>query len=353
MIIFTGGGSGGHVVPALTLIEELNARGGWEVLYVGSRKGIERDWTEKLNISYCAVSTGKLRRYWSWENILDIYRLFLGIVQSIFLLARFDRRRTLIFSTGGFVSLPVMVAAWLGRKKIYLHEQTSRAGLANRIGAFLADRVFVTFESSRAFFPLQKVSVSGYPLRPECFDQKIRHTLFAERDLSQIERPILFVTGGGNGSRLLNEKVREALPRLMEKYFVVHQVGKAFENEYAPLRSEHYLPVGLVREGMLDLYKMAAVVLSRAGAGVVCELMALGKRSIFVPLAMAQKNEQHHNALEAKKLLDSWVIDEKDFARRDLGELLEAFEGPEGPKGGPKRVNGLEFLLNEVEKSIK
>ena len=355
-IIFTGGGSGGHVVPALSLIEELRVRGGWEILYIGSKDGIERNWVEKRGIPYHSISTGKLRRYWSWENFKDIVRLIVGVGQAMLLLRRFDRKRTLIFSTGGFVSIPTILAAWPGRKKIYLHEQTSQAGLANRIGAIFADRVFVTFESSRFFFPCQKVCVSGYPLRRECFDQEVRRTLFSGVDLAEVGRPILFVTGGGNGSRLLNEKVREALSRLTQNYFVVHQVGSLFEKEYHPLGNENYLPLGLVHEGMPDLYKMAQVVLSRAGAGVVCELMALGKRSIFVPLAMAQKNEQYHNALEARKLLDSWVVEEKDFIRRDLGELLGAFEAAEvraGEVGGPRMGGGVKFLVDEVEKSIQ
>ena len=353
VIIFTGGGSGGHVVPALTLIEELRRKGEWQILYVGSKKGIERNWARKLEIDYHFVSTGKLRRYWSYENVLDIFRLLWGVVQSLALLWRFDRRRTLVFSMGGFVSLPVIVAAWLQKKKIYLHEQTSCAGLANRMGALLADRVFVTFESSKKFFPSQKVVVSGYPLRRECFDQKVRSTIFGGIDLKEVNRPILFITGGGNGSRLLNEKVQESLPQLTEKYFVLHQVGQSFEKEYRELQSENYLPTGLVEEGILDLYKMAKVVLSRAGAGVVCELIALGKKSIFVPLAMAQKNEQYHNAQEARQKLGSWVVEEKDFLQRDLVALLGKFEAEEGQERGQGQENGLEFLANEVEKSME
>ena len=356
VIVFTGGGSGGHVVPALTLIEELGARGGWDIRYVGSKKGVERDWVEKRGTPYHGVSTGKLRRYWSWENVADVFRLTVGVIQALLFLRHFSRRRILVFSTGGFVSLPVVLAAWLGRKKIYLHEQTSRAGLANRIGGLFADRVFVTFESSREFFPRHKVSVSGYPLHREFLDHKVRRTLFSEVDLSRVGRPVLLVTGGGNGSRLLNEKVREALPELVKRYFVVHQVGGAFENDYRSLKNEHYLSMGLVEEGMSDLYKMASVVLSRAGAGVVCELMALGKRSIFVPLAIAQKNEQFHNAREARRRLGSWLVEEEEFCRRDLGELLDAFraeDGLDGGMGGFSQGGGVEFLADELEKEIE
>ena len=355
-IVFTGGGSGGHVVPALTLIEELQKRGDWSISYIGSEKGIEREWVEKQGVLYHPISTGKLRRYWSRENFVDIFRVFWGVVQAWFLLKRpAAGAKTLVFSTGGFVAVPVILSAWLRRHHIFIHEQTSRAGLANRIGALFAESIFVTFESSCALFPRHKVFHSGYPLRQECFDTTIRRTQFGERDISQVQRPILFVTGGGNGSRLLNEKVKDSLPVLTEKYFVVHQVGKAFIDEYHSLKSEHYLPLALIEEGMIDLYKMAAVVLSRAGAGVVCELMAMGKRSIFVPLAIAQKNEQYHNALEAKRILDSWVMEEKDFRHRDLRRLLDTFldEASEGmTKIKKPPVEGTSLLLSEIEKSL-
>ena len=353
-IIFTGGGSGGHVVPALSLIEGLRERGYRDIHYIGSQRGIEREWVEQQGIPYHPVSTGKLRRYWSVENLLDMARLFRGFLQAFIVLAGFKRRGTLLFSTGGFVAVPAILAAWLGRKKIYLHEQTSRAGLANRIGAVFADRIFVTFESSKKFFPAKKVCVSGYPLREECHDDKIGSRVFGGIDLSTVEQPILLVTGGGNGSRLINEKVRDSLDGLLEKYFVVHQVGAPFEEEYRRHARKGYLPVGLVKEGMVDLYKMAHIVLSRAGAGTVCELMALGKRSIFIPLAIAQKNEQYHNAREAGERLGSLVVEEKDFMGRGLAALLESFEREPLPsrQKKPGDVGGRDFLLDEVEKSL-
>ena len=352
IVIFTGGGSGGHVVPALSLIEELQGRGDWEIRYIGSKRGVERQWVEGRGIPYHPVATGKLRRYWSVENMVDIFRLLGGFLQAFIFLSGFRRRETLLFSTGGFVAVPAILAAWLGRKKIYLHEQTSQAGLANRIGAVFADRIFVTFESSKKFFPAQRVCVSGYPLRRECFDLHVRSRVFCGVDLSQVNKPVLLVTGGGNGSRLINEKVRESLELLVSKYFVVHQVGIPFEEEYRGLAREGYLPMGLVEENMIDLYKMAHIVLSRAGAGTVCELMALGKRSIFVPLAIAQKSEQYHNAQEARERLGSWVVEEKDFVGRDLVALLESFEGEEGRKAECASIGGRDFLLDQIEKSL-
>ncbi|MEI8347016.1 MAG: glycosyltransferase, partial [Pseudomonadota bacterium] len=128
-IIFTGGGSGGHVMPAITLIQELKKDSSNHLFYIGG-KGIEKELIDPLKIPYRTISTGKLRRYFSWENILDFFRIIQGAFQAVNILVRFDRKNTLIFSTGGFVAVPVVLAAWFTRKKIFIHEQTGRVGLA-------------------------------------------------------------------------------------------------------------------------------------------------------------------------------------------------------------------------------
>ncbi|MFT5459647.1 MAG: UDP-N-acetylglucosamine--N-acetylmuramyl-(pentapeptide) pyrophosphoryl-undecaprenol N-acetylglucosamine transferase, partial [Myxococcota bacterium] len=222
-IVFAGGGSGGHVIPALTLIDELRRRGGFDIAYIGSHTGIERELAASRDVPYTAISTGKLRRYLSVENLVDVFRVALGTLQA---LAWFIRRpRGLVFSTGGFVSVPVVVAARLTGQTVFLHEQTSRAGLANRLASKFAHVVFVSFDASRALFPPSKTELSGYPLRPECFVAGSGPTVVAGRDLGDIEGPVLFLTGGGNGSKLLNEWLRDHLPALQERFFVVHQVG--------------------------------------------------------------------------------------------------------------------------------
>tara|TARA_R110000868_G_scaffold103710_2_gene285416 strand:+ start:4908 stop:5954 length:1047 start_codon:yes stop_codon:yes gene_type:complete len=319
-IVFSGGGSGGHVVPALTLIKELSQHG-ISVSYIGSQNGIERKLVGEYHLPYYPIATGKLRRYFSLQNFIDPLKIIWGFLQALCLLLPLKRKTTLVFSTGGFVSVPVVAAARLLGFKVFIHEQTSRVGLANRIAGKLAHKVFISFESSKQFFPRSKVVLSGYPVRSECFVPNLTHTFVSGIDLQKIDRPIMFITGGGNGSLLLNQAVKDELTELTTKYFVIHQVGSNFIQEYKKLESENYKPVAFIGEGMIDLFKKADLVLSRAGAGTVCELIALGKASVFIPLKIAQFNEQWHNAMEAKDKLGSLVISEDDFKSIKLNSL--------------------------------
>jgi UDP-N-acetylglucosamine--N-acetylmuramyl-(pentapeptide) pyrophosphoryl-undecaprenol N-acetylglucosamine transferase len=317
-IVFTGGGSGGHVMPALTLIDELQRRGGFDIAYVGSHTGIEREVVTRRGLPYTPIATGKLRRYLSVENLTDIGRVAWGTLQAF---AWFLRRpRGLVFSTGGFVSVPVVVAGRLTGQTVFVHEQTSRAGLANRLAAKFAHAVFVSFEASVPLFPAGKTEMTGYPLRAACFAPLEGPVTVAGRDLGEVDAPVLFVTGGGNGSKLLNEWIRDHLDALQEHFFVVHQVGKAFAEEYVALDGDRYVSTAFV-DDMIGVLRTADVVVSRAGAGTVQELMALGKRSLFVPLAIAQKNEQYHNAMEAHERLGSVVVTEDQLAATDLVDV--------------------------------
>ena len=333
------------MVPAITLINEL--KGKHEIHYVGGRKGIERELISNLHIAYHPIFTGKLRRYFSWENLLDLFRFVLGIIQAFFLLLRFKRHDCLIFSTGGFVTVPVVIGGRLTGKKIFIHEQTTRVGLANRICSRFADKIFVSFEESLKFFPKGKTFFSGYPLRDECYQQDINGEVEIDGyRLTEVDRPILFITGGGNGAQLINELVEKHLALLKEKYFIVHQVGSLFIEKYAPLRDENYHPVAFVASGMIDLFKLANVVISRAGAGTVCELLALGKRTIFIPLKIAQKNEQYHNAMVAHDKLGSVVLAEEQLISCDLMELVSSFDEVAHRISAMK--NGKEFLIGQI-----
>ncbi len=346
-IIFTGGGSGGHVMPALTLINELK-NGSFQIKYIGGYQSIERDLVRPYNIEYFPVHNGKLRRYLSIENLKDIFKVFIGLIQSFIILNKFQSKNTLVFSTGGFVSIPVVIAAWFQRKKIYIHEQTSRVGLANKIASQFATKVFISFEESKAYFPKDKTFYSGYPLRADCFSNDNKDVVINGISLLTIQKPILFITGGGNGSMLLNELIKRNLETLVEKYFIVHQVGKAFEEEYKKLNSQHYQSLPFIGPEMIDLFKLATITLSRAGAGTVCELIAIGKKSIFVPLKIAQKNEQFHNAMEAKNKLNSIVIEEKDLTDECFLKALSEFTYPNS-RQKIQETNGIDYLIKEIK----
>ena len=347
-LIFTGGGSGGHVMPALTILKKINSENEYDVHYIGGINSIERELVVNYQLTYHPIHTGKLRRYISVENFKDTLNVFIGLIDSFKILWKFKRKKTLVFSTGGFVSVPVVIAAKLQRKKVFIHEQTSRVGLANKICSIFADKVFISFEDSFKYFDENKTYFSGYPLREECYSETINPVVINGRNLNDLDKPILFVTGGGNGAQLINKLIIKNLDVLTSRYVIVHQVGKAFISEYSVYQNPNYLPVAFVGLEMIDLFKLATATVSRSGAGTVCELIAVGKKSIYIPLKIAQKNEQFFNAFEAFKKLGSIIIEENELT--DESFLLALHQiGVKNPMQKIQKQNGLDYLVREIK----
>lgn len=346
-IIFTGGGSGGHVMPGLTIIKKLNVKKEFDIHYIGGIASIERELVRDYELTYHPIHTGKLRRYLSLENLKDISRVFLGLIDSFKVLWKFKRKDTLIFSTGGFVCVPVVIAAKLQGKKVFIHEQTSRVGLANKICSIFADKVFISFEDSFKYFDKNKTFFSGYPLREECYSDTINPVVINGRLINNSEKPILFVTGGGNGAQLINKLIQRNFDILTSRYLVIHQIGKAFMNESSQFAHPDYIPLAFVGPEIIDLFKLATVTVSRSGAGTVCELIAVGKKSIYIPLKIAQKNEQYFNAVEANKKLGSIVLEEKDLTDETFLIALHKI-GLNNPMNKVQKQNGLDFLIGEI-----
>ena len=350
-LIFTGGGSGGHVMPALTVLKKVNAKKEFDVHYIGGINSIERELVAGYELTYHPIRTGKLRRYLSVENIKDIFKVFIGLIDAFKILWCFKRKDTLVFSTGGFVCVPVVIAAKLQGKKVFIHEQTSRVGLANKICSVFANKIFISFEDSFKYFNENKTFFSGYPLREECYSDTINPVVINGRLLNDITKPILFVTGGGNGAQLINKLIHRNLDVLTARYVIVHQVGKNFIKEYTNDKHPDYLPIGFIGPEMIDLFKLATVTVSRSGAGTVCELIAVGKKSIYIPLKIAQKNEQFFNALEAYKKLGSIIIEEKELT--DEVFLLALHQiGIFNPMKKIQKQNGLDYLAREIQRSL-
>lgn len=348
-IIFTGGGSGGHVMPTVTLLHDIKDK--YSIGYIGG-KGIEKELIGSLELPFHTITTGKLRRYISVENFIDMFKVMKGVLDAFFILLRKSNRKTLIFSTGGFVTVPVVLAAWILGRRIYVHEQTTQVGLANKIASKFASKVFVSFEDSLKFFPKEKTEVSGYPLRTSLFNTDKKVIDYDGFKIDENTKPLLFVTGGGNGSKLVNDLIKDNLKELEKHFFIIHQVGKAFVEEYKGLKSARYYPVAFIGSEMTDLYKWADVIISRAGAGTVCELMALNKRSIFIPLKIAQKNEQFHNAKEAETKIGSMVITEDEIGQVNLLEVLEKFKNQPDKDLVTKTKNGKDILLEQISKAV-
>jgi len=344
-IIFTGGGSGGHVIPAMTLISRL--KNNHDIYYVGSRNGIEKELALKKNIDYTSITTGKLRRYLSFENLFDFFKVLIGTLEAFLFLWQFKKNETVIVATGGFVIVPVVIAAFLQRKKIIIHEQTSRVGLANKIAGLVANKVLVTFKDSLRFFPAHKVVHAGYPLREEIFQESEG---LSDALKPNEGRPLLFITGGGNGSYLLNTVVEEVRSKLLKDFFIVHQVGKNHFEAFRNYETNHYRVFSFVGHEMIDLMKEASVIISRSGAGTVVELMALGKPSIFIPLKIAQKNEQYHNAKQAEKILGSIVLEEKDLSGESLLDAVNSVQSI--PLGVKATHNPTDIIIRHILENV-
>lgn len=345
-IIFCGGGSGGHVIPAVTIIRAIKEKDPECTIFaLGSEYGIEAELFLAEKVNFKNISTGKLRRYLSFQNIIDIFKVMLGIFQSFIFLFKFKGKDSLVFSTGGFVSVPVVVAAFFQGKRIYIHEQTSRVGLANKICSIFADKILITFESSKDLFPKDKTKLLGYPLRKEILSTPPLLKV-GDINLEKVKKPILFITGGGNGSLLLNEALLNIKDKLEEDFFIIHQSGKKFVEKLRSLESESYKVFDFIGEEMVSLLAYSDVVISRAGAGTVVELMALGRPSIFIPLKIAQKNEQFWNAKEAEKRLGSIVIEEdqlsSDILIKSIREIQNCSKGPS------LSTNPTEAIIEEI-----
>jgi UDP-N-acetylglucosamine--N-acetylmuramyl-(pentapeptide) pyrophosphoryl-undecaprenol N-acetylglucosamine transferase len=351
-LIFTGGGSGGHVMPALTIIKKINQNKLFDVHYIGGIQSIERHLAKDYDLTYHPIHTGKLRRYLSIENAKDIFKIILGFIESIFILLHFSKNNTLIFSTGGFVSVPVVLAAKFLGIKVFIHEQTSRAGLANKICSIVSNKVFVSFEDSIKYFPPHKTFYSGYPVREECNSRQIGEIIINGTDLRQLKKPILFVTGGGNGSFLLNQLIKNNFDNIVDEFVIVHQVGQNFIEEYSKIRHPDYFPVAFIGKEMIDLFKLATCTISRSGAGTVSELMAMGKKSILVPLKIAQKNEQYFNALEAKNKLGSIIILEDELNNSVLLKAIHEI-GKNDKLEHTQDRKSLDFIVQEIQESFE
>jgi len=302
-VVIAGGGTGGHTSPGLAVATLLLQRS-YSCVWIGSRSGIEAQRVPESGIPYVAISTGKLRRYWAWKNVTDLLVNVpsgaLGAVRALR-----ELRPRVVFGTGGFVALPVVLAAALLRIPIVLHEQTAVPGLANRIGARFASRIAVTFPGSADAFPSALVTVTGNPLRPELRTGS-RSSAIARFQLDPA-LPLVYVTGGALGAQRINRVVGDAIIPLLEHAQVIHQCGENaatgdrlwLEGRRAalpPALARRYTVVPYVGAELAEIYATAALVVARAGAGTVNECCQLGMPALYVPLPGTRGDEQTANA---------------------------------------------------------
>ncbi|MDP4180593.1 MAG: undecaprenyldiphospho-muramoylpentapeptide beta-N-acetylglucosaminyltransferase [Bacillota bacterium] len=290
-IVLTGGGTAGHVMPNLALVSEL-LNSGYEIHYIGSYKGIEKSLVQNEKIHYHAIRTGKLRRYFDLKNFIDPFNVLIGIFQSIYLMIKINP--SIVFSKGGFVSVPVIIAAWLKRIPSITHEGDVTIGLANKICIPFVKKVCTTFKSATKFLPESKAVYTGLPIRKEITSgvKDIGYELCGFNS----KTPVILVLGGSLGSVNINKNIREILNKLLEEFQVAHICGKGnIDNSLLGLNG--YKQWEFVQKELPHLFSIADIVISRSGTNSVFELLALKKPTLFIPLSTnASRGEQVLNA---------------------------------------------------------
>ncbi len=313
-ILFTGGGSAGHVTLNLALIPWFLQQG-WDVFYIGSYGGMEQDLVARFpEVRYYGILTGKLRRYFSWQNFGDMVKIPLGCLQACLKVHQINP--DIIFSKGGFVSFPVVVGGFVNRKKIFMHESDITPGLANKMSLPFVSTFFTTFpETKRMIKQKQKVICIGPVLSDRLFDGN-REKGAALAGLTT-DKPTIMVIGGSLGAKSLNEAVAQNLPAILSKYQLVHIAGK---NGYNPdLKGRGYIQYEYVDAGLKDLLALADVVVSRAGSNSIFELASLCKPMILVPLpSTASRGEQSLNAQSFADKGYAEIIADEDIAKPEI-----------------------------------
>lgn len=312
-IALTGGGTAGHVMPNLALVPELR-RQGWELFYIGSRTGIEKELLSRTGIPYYDIAAGKFRRYLSLKNLSDPFRVVQGLFQATSLLRKL--RPDIVFSKGGFVSVPVTIGAWLNRIPVILHESDLTPGLANRISLPFATRICATFPETMKHLPAEKRVLTGNPIRPELFTGSRVMGLALCGFTS--EKPVLLVLGGSLGSVKINTLIRSILPELLQKYQVAHICGKGnIDSSFKAYRG--YRQFEFLGPELPNVLAAADLCVSRAGANFIFELLALKKPALLIPLSKeASRGDQILNARSFEKQGFSMVLTEEEATANTL-----------------------------------
>lgn len=316
-IVLTGGGTAGHVTPNIALIPRLKELG-YQISYIGSYEGIEKKLIEELGIPYYGISSGKLRRYFDLKNFSDPFRVLKGFGQARKLLK--ELKPDVVFSKGGFVTVPVVIAAKKCRIPAIIHESDMTPGLANKLCLSSAAKICCNFPETVNSLPKDKAVLTGTPIRQELMDgdKETAREFCGFTD----EKPVLMVIGGSLGAASVNENIRKILPELLKDFQVIHLCGKGKTDE--SLKStEGYVQFEYIREELPDLFALADIVISRAGANAICELNALKKPNLLIPLsANASRGDQILNARSFERQGFSMVMEEEEITEQSLLEAV-------------------------------
>ena len=317
-IVMTGGGTAGHVTPNIALFDSLQ-KDGYEIHYIGSYEGIEKGLIEDKKIPYYGISSGKFRRYRSWKNLTDPFRVLHGFFQARRLLGRI--RPNVVFSKGGFVSVPVVMAAKTRHIPVIIHESDLTPGLANKLAMPSATKVCCNFPETLPYLPKGKAVLTGSPIRQELLHGNKQ----AAKDFCGFtgDLPILMVMGGSIGSVYINNAIRGCIDTLLTKYQIIHLCGKGNIDESLKDK-KGYAQFEYISENLPDLFAAADLVVARAGANSICELLALHKPNILIPLSRnASRGDQILNANSFAKQGFSAVLEEEEVTSEKLMATID------------------------------
>ena len=319
----TGGGTAGHVTPNIALIPSLR-EAGYEISYIGSYEGIEKRLIEEQNIPYYGISSGKLRRYFDPKNFTDPFKVVKGLAQAVSLLKKI--KPDIVFSKGGFVSVPVVLAAKICHIPAIIHESDITPGLANKIAIPGATKVCCNFPETLKYLPKEKAVFTGSPIRQELLSGNADAALTFCK-LPAKSKPVLLIIGGSTGSKVINTIVRASLPTLLKNYLVIHLCGK--NNLDASLEGmAGYVQLEYAGKELADLFALSDIVISRAGANAIFELLALRKPNILIPLsAAASRGDQILNANSFKNSGYSYVLEEEKLSMETLQNAIAEVNG--------------------------
>lgn len=312
-IVLTGGGTAGHVTPNIAMIPTLKEQG-FEISYIGSHEGIEKKLIEELGIPYYGISSGKLRRYFDPKNFSDPFKVLKGYHDSRKLLKKL--KPDVIFSKGGFVTVPVVLAAKHKKIPAIIHESDMTPGLANKICIPAASKVCCNFPETVSQLPADKAVLTGTPIRQELLQgnklEALKFTGFSTT------KPVLMIIGGSLGASSVNDAIRKILPKLLKKFQVIHLCGKGKLDETLK-ETPGYVQYEYIKKELADLFALADIVISRAGANAICEISALKKPNLLIPLsAKASRGDQILNARSFQKLGYSKVLEEEEMNDQTL-----------------------------------
>ena len=350
-IILTGGGTAGHVTPNIAMIPRLQELG-YTISYIGSYEGIEKKLIEEMGIPYYGISSGKLRRYFDLKNFTDPFRVLKGFGEARKLMKQL--KPDVVFSKGGFVTVPVVIAASRSKVPTFIHESDMTPGLANKISIPFATKVCCNFPETVSELPADKAVLTGTPIRQELLSGDPQKAL-AFTGLSN-DKPVIMVIGGSLGAVAVNNAVRAVLPELLKDFQVIHLCGKGKLDESLK-DTKGYVQYEYIKKELADLFALADVVISRAGANAICEISALKKPNLLIPLsARASRGDQILNARSFQRLGYSVVLEEEEITNEKMlnaiHELYENRSQYTDAMAKSKQTGSIEQIVQLFEQAV-